>query len=180
MRVKAVVAFALAASAAAACGVGSYQGSDAGAAGSNTGASSGSATSPRALCSIVLASDYDQSCTLDSDCVEVGQVPQCPITTCDGCTTEAINRSAMAPYMSAFKRALASSSISGFCGCPCTGNAICRGGKCEEGFCEPSPSDTLPACANGGGTCVYSASTICNGTGPPDSCAYSDELCCLN
>jgi hypothetical protein len=28
--------------------------------------------------------------------------------------------------------------------------------------------------------CAYSANTTCNGMGPPDACAYSDEFCCLN
>lgn len=133
-------------------------------------------------CSIVLASDYDQSCVVDSDCVAVGQAPQCPATACDGCTTEGINRSAMAQYMTAFARAQASSPMGPFdvCGCPCESGAVCHSSKCQAAFCEPPPPDTLPACADAGGRCAYSANTTCNGAGPPDACAYSDEFCCLN
>jgi hypothetical protein len=53
-------------------------------------------------CTPVLAADYDQSCVVDSDCVAVGQVPSCPVNACDGCTTEAVNKSAATQYMTAF------------------------------------------------------------------------------
>jgi hypothetical protein len=162
LRVRAILAFALAATASAACGGSSYEGS-------------GSAP-----CRPVLASDYDQSCVVDTDCLTVGQVSQCPATACDSCATEAINQSAMAQYMSAFAQAFATSPRPGFCGCPCTVNGICRAGKCQAGYCEPGPADTLPACTDAGGQCDYAANTSCNGIGPPDSCAYSDEVCCLN
>jgi hypothetical protein len=46
----------------------------------------------RGACIPVLATSYDQSCTVDSDCVAVGEVPSCPAAACDGCTTQG-NRS---------------------------------------------------------------------------------------
>jgi hypothetical protein len=47
-------------------------------------------------------------------------------------------------------------------------------------LCSPPLTDTLSACTNLGGKCMYSANTTCNGMGPPGSCAYSDEVCCLS
>src|ERR1019366_5003103 len=133
-------------------------------------------------CSPVLASDYDQSCTVDTDCVEVGEVAECPATACDECTTEAINKNAMAQYMTALSPAFASEPAGEDCNCNCEGTAVCRGGKCQEGYCAPPSADTLPACADAGdagGVCVYSTNTGCSRMGPPDACAYSDEMCCL-
>ncbi len=130
-------------------------------------------------CSIVLASNYDQSCVVDTDCVAVGEVSSCPATGCDGCTTEAINKLTAPQYQAAFAAAFASRATDSFCGCPCESGAICRAGKCQAAFCGPPVSDTLPACADAGGRCAYSANTTCSGMGPPDACAYSDELCCL-
>ena len=140
----------------------------------------GTGTPKPASCNVVLASDYDQSCVVDTDCVGVGEVPMCPATACDGCLTQAINKSAMAQYMIALSQAFASESPGEACGCPCEGiGALCRGGKCQAAFCGPPLADTLPACANAGGACAYKANTTCNGIGLPDACAYSDEVCCL-
>lgn len=130
-------------------------------------------------CAVVLASDYDQSCAVDSDCVAVGEVASCPAEACDSCTTAAVNKSAAATYTTAFQRALASAPTGPACGCPCESGAVCRGGTCQAAYCAPPSSDTGPACADAGGICMYSANTTCNGEGPPDACAYSDEVCCL-
>jgi hypothetical protein len=131
-------------------------------------------------CSPVLASDYDQSCTVDTDCVAVGEISSCPASGCDGCTTEAVNKSVMAQYTAAFAQAFASGPSGPGCNCPCESGAVCRGGKCQAAFCGPPLTDTLSACADAGGQCAYSANTTCSGMGPPDACAYSDEFCCLN
>ena len=132
-------------------------------------------------CHVVLASDYDQSCVVDSDCVAVGQVNSCPANACSGCgPTAAINKSALASYQPALSSALASAS-DGTCACPneC-GIAVCRNGKCQDS-CIPPATDTLPACADAGGTCQYAAGpTDCSKPGPPDTCAYSDEVCCVD
>ncbi len=129
-------------------------------------------------CSVVLPSDYDQSCAVDDDCVEVGEVPSCPAGPCDGCTTQAINRDAQAAYAAAFSQAVGSGGP-GFCGCPCGGVAICRGGACKAGGCGPGPSDTLPACADAGGRCMYAANTTCT-EGLAGGCEYADEVCCID
>jgi len=136
-------------------------------------------TTDSASCSIVLASQYDQSCTVDSDCVPVGEVGSCPASACDGCWSAAINHCAAPQYMSALARVFASLPPGSACNCPAEGSpgAICRAGKCQL----PSfvADDTLPACADAGGQCALSAGITCNRMGPPDSCAYSDEVCCL-
>jgi hypothetical protein len=43
-----------------------------------------------------------------------------------------------------------------------------------------SPNDTLPACGDAGGKC-YFGETTCDPKrpGPPNACAYNDEICCL-
>ncbi len=129
-------------------------------------------------CTPVVAADYDQSCTVDSDCVAVGEVARCPASGCDSCATEAVSKSAAANYQAALSAAFASRSGGG-CNCPCESGAICRAGKCQAAFCGPDPNDTLPACANAGGWCAYSANTTCPGMGPSSWCAFSDEFCCL-
>jgi hypothetical protein len=131
-------------------------------------------------CTTVVASDYDQSCAVDTDCVAVGEVTQCPASPCDGCPSEAINASAMAKYETAIAPDFASEPSGQHCSCPCEGGAVCRNGKCQAAFCSPPTSDTLPACANTDGMCVYSANTTCDTMGPADACAYADEVCCLN
>ena len=185
VRVKAIVAFALAAIGNVGCGATPIQVPDAGAAGSggsNPGdGSADAASSNPGGCHAVLASDYDQSCVVDTDCVGVGEVPTCPVSACDGCLAQGINKNAVAQYLAALSQAFTSAPPGEQCACPCEGiGALCRGGKCQAASCSPPRSDTLPACANAGGTCAYRANTTCNATGPPDACAYSDEFCCLN
>jgi hypothetical protein len=129
-------------------------------------------------CAPVLAPAYDQSCTQDSDCVAVGEVPSCPASACAFCNTQGINQNALAAYAAAFARAVATVDGGGTCECPCESGAICRSGKCQSSGCAPAQADTLPTCAGAGGTCAYSANTTCGSAGPPDACAYSDEICC--
>ena len=130
---------------------------------------------------MISASNYDQSCNVDSDCVQVSAGDYCSTATCH-CGGSAINVRALAQFKAdVSKTPLGSGAVMGaICGCPCESGAVCRSGTCQPAFCLPPPTDTLPACAEAGGMCTYSAIIICNRTGPPDSCAYSDEVCCLN
>ena len=132
-------------------------------------------------CHVVLASDYDQSCVADSDCFAVDQVTSCPASVCMGCgPTAAINKSALASYQPTLSSSLASAS-GGECACPSGCDvAVCRNGTCQDG-CSAPAADTLPACANAGGTCQLAEGGLsCPKSGPPDACAYSDEVCCVN
>jgi len=127
---------------------------------------------------MISASNYDQSCTVDSDCVQVSAGNYCSATTCQ-CGGSAINVGALAQFKAdVSKTPLGSGALMGaICGCPCESGAVCRSGQCQAAFCGAPSADTLPACADAGGQCAYSMNTTCNGTGPPE-CAYSDE-CCL-
>jgi hypothetical protein len=127
-------------------------------------------------CTVVLPSDYDQSCAVDSDCIAVGQLGQCPASACDGCLTEAINKSVWSRYQTALHQAFATDPPVGMCNCPGMVVTCCRHGTCQGVGCF-SPADTLPACADAGGTCLPVAS--CGQPALPDACAYSDEMCCV-
>lgn len=182
MRVSKLLAIAMAASGIAACAATPLQVSDGGAIGSESGDGADSASDSTASgCIVVLASDYDQSCVVDTDCVSVGQVAKCPVTDCSGCYLVAINKGAAARYMTALSQAVVSGPPGPICNCPCeSGFAICRGGQCQAAPCGPPPGDTLAACSDAGGLCVYRANATCGGTALPGGCAYSDEMCCLN
>ena len=68
-----------------------------------------------------------------------------------------------------------------FCGTCNLGFAVCHGRRCQAALCTLDPSDTLPACTDAGGACQYAAGpTDCSKPGPPDACAYSDEVCCVD
>jgi hypothetical protein len=129
---------------------------------------------------MISASNYDQSCNVDSDCVQVSAGDYCSAATCT-CGGSAINVGSMAQFNAAVAKTPLGSgaldSVRVVCGCPCESGAVCRSGKCQAAFCGAPSADTLPACADAGGQCAYSMNTTCNGTGPPE-CAYSDE-CCL-
>jgi hypothetical protein len=71
--------------------------------------------------------------------------------------------------------------IGNVCGCGVPAGPCCRQGMCKAGFGDcSSPADTLPNCADAGGMCMpsilYSGCT----QGPSGSCAYADEVCCVN
>ncbi len=85
---------------------------------------------------LVQASNYDQSCQTDSDCVGVGEGYACECETVF-CVTAAINASAYTQWKSDVEVAQYVSTLQ--CGCPIgvvgatgkTGNACCSGGTCQ-------------------------------------------------
>jgi hypothetical protein len=126
----------------------------------------------------VFASNYDQSCRTDSDCVPVEEGNFCDPGSNNGCTNAAINQSALSRYNAALAQTQAGVCI-GLAGCPEEIGPCCRQGICTS-HCFAPPSDTLPGCADAGGWCSPFVVQCGNGEGPPDSCAYPDETCCLN
>ena len=90
----------------------------------------------------------------------------------------AINKSVMVQHMAAWEQAFASKTPGTACGCGGGQGPCCRSGKCTA-TCVSS-TDSLPACAGAGGGCVLSHGATCGTNGPPDACAYSDEMCCIN
>jgi hypothetical protein len=126
----------------------------------------------------ISASSYDRSCTVDTDCQEVTSTDYCTANCL--CGGSAINIGAVAAFNEDIgKTPLGSGTLSGACPCPSSFGPCCRGGTCTT-TCF-SPSDTLPSCADAGGTCLVSrpGGGTCTMNGPPEACAYSDEVCCL-
>jgi hypothetical protein len=81
----------------------------------------------------VLSSQYDQSCSRDSDCLAVNETVSCPATTCAFCETGVINKQAEGSYMKAFSAATAGVDLdAGRCNCPNSGEPCCRMGLCQH------------------------------------------------
>lgn len=130
---------------------------------------------------IIAAGDYDLSCASDSDCTLVRLGDLCsPVTEC---TTGVISQSALSKYQADVAQTYAAQCFVES-SCPIT-TGCCRNGQCVADMCFPQPGDTLPECADAGGICQNTGTlgeqAVCTGSnvGPPDSCAYSDETCCL-
>jgi hypothetical protein len=83
-------------------------------------------------CTVVLASDYDQSCATDDDCAMVGQVSACPVTECSLCRLWSINTGVLARYQANIAADMASVPPGQQCVCPREGLPCCRGGRCQQ------------------------------------------------
>ncbi len=128
---------------------------------------------------VLQASNYDQSCMTDLDCVGVAEGSFCQPN--PGCQNAAINKAALPRYVADVGKTYGGGSCTTFSfGCISYG-PCCRQGMCQMNTgCDAKPSDTLPACAEAGGACsTFVGSCGARDAGPPDSCAYSDEMCCL-
>jgi len=130
---------------------------------------------------VIAAENYDLSCTTDSDCTLVRLGDFCsPVTECQ---TGVISQSALSKYQADVARTYAAQCFV-LSSCPIT-TGCCRNGQCVADMCFPQPGDTLPECADAGGTCQNTGTlgeqAACTGpgAGPPDWCAYADETCCL-
>jgi hypothetical protein len=130
---------------------------------------------------MISASSYDQSCAVDTDCTTVTSTDYCAVNCLCGGST--ISVGALSQFNEdVSKTPLGSGALGGApCGCPSGSGPCCRHGICQLGGACSSPPDTLPACADAGGTCILGfIGLTCAPEGPPDACAYSDETCCLN
>jgi hypothetical protein len=78
----------------------------------------------------ISASDYDQSCNVDSDCVAVGEGNACfPCTII--CKGAPISRGALPAYQSDVSKTIgARETESVSCGCPLESTPCCRSGVC--------------------------------------------------
>ncbi|HEY4014102.1 MAG TPA: hypothetical protein VGM06_12240 [Polyangiaceae bacterium] len=130
----------------------------------------------------VLASDFDLSCAADSDCAMVTTGNYCGGSACL-CAVSAIRATAMDAFQAAVAKTPVGSGRATAFGCPCTAplGPCCRAGACTV-ECW-SPSDTLAACADAGGSCLPPGATCTRdfsggAVGPPDACAFPDEACC--
>ena len=121
----------------------------------------------------ILAANYDQSCQTDTDCVLIGEGNACSMV--NPCANAAISKAAYAKYQSD----IAAAPCFALAGCPASLPPCCRQGVCRTNDCS-SPADTLPACADAGGICSpFTTECGTKGAGPPGSCAFPDEMCCL-
>jgi hypothetical protein len=125
---------------------------------------------------VISASDYDDSCDADSDCVNVAVGNFC-YPGANSCPNGAISKKAYPKYQSDISKTYAAQCF-GLSGCRAGSIPCCRNGKCQTDPCF-SNSDTLPACSDAGGTCEYSITCSAPNIGPGNSCAYADEMCCL-
>jgi hypothetical protein len=133
---------------------------------------------------MILASNYDQSCAVDTDCVEVAAGDYCSsgLARCPG---SAINVHALAQFNSDIAKTPLGQGAwgdPGVCEAIWTGlPSCCRQGTCQwNSGCAPTPGDILPACSDAGGICILPFDFVCDHSGPPDACAYADETCCLS
>lgn len=151
-----------------------------------TEVASSTATAPATSTSsghcLIYADDYDQSCTVDQDCAQVAQGDYCG----DQCLCGelgVIRTTALAQFNAdVSKTPVGSGAVtpSHCAGCVSTAVGVCcRSGACTMGGGCVLPSDTLPACADAGGTCLFDESCGFSPAGPVNSCAYTDETCCL-
>jgi hypothetical protein len=126
----------------------------------------------------ISASSYEQSCTVDTDCTTVTSTDYCSANCL--CGGSAINVGALAQFNEDTAKTPLGSGALGGAACPCAPalGPCCRGGTCSA-TCF-SPADTLPACADAGGTCLLGTNSICSKPAPAGACAYSDEVCCVN
>jgi hypothetical protein len=128
----------------------------------------------------IAASAYDQSCQIDSDCVGIFAGDFCHPGA--ACPNAAINIAVVPRYQADIAKTFGAGSCAAVSSCGFFSPTCCRHGMCEiNTACSAAPADTLPACADAGGTCgIFITQCGNKGAGPPDSCAYPDEMCCLN
>jgi hypothetical protein len=131
---------------------------------------------------MIAASSYDQSCAVDSDCVQVTPGDYCGDDRCL-CDVAAISATALAQFDADVSKTPVGLGAVRYEPCSCgniSGGVCCRTGACTRN-CVSAPSDTLASCADAGtsgGRCVMASEVTCAQPGPPNSCAYSDEICC--
>jgi hypothetical protein len=87
---------------------------------------------------LIEASNYDQSCKTDSDCIAVGEGNACYACVIE-CTSAAINISAHAQYLADVANTTGGSQSGVTCGCPIAFTPCCRGGTCHADFACQNP-----------------------------------------
>ncbi len=99
---------------------------------------------------LIQASNYDQSCQADSDCIAVGEGNACYPCAID-CTSAAINKSAEAHYKEDVAKTPAGVAQTGtICGCPAEFYPCCRGGTCHADLQCQNPLPVTDAAADTG------------------------------
>jgi hypothetical protein len=81
-------------------------------------------------CGTIMASDYDQSCATDADCVTEPEGDFCVPNRCTDCPNAVISVKAQAQYEADLASKIPKPSI---CPCPSGPIAVCNNGKCTAG-----------------------------------------------
>jgi hypothetical protein len=105
---------------------------------------------PDAAVKVIQASDYDQTCAVDTDCVGIVEGSTCNACTLN-CSNAAIRKSAMAQYNADTTNILTAAFE--LCPSSCGGPeaACCRGGLCHWGYPTcPYPTGILETDAGAG------------------------------
>jgi hypothetical protein len=101
---------------------------------------------------LIQASNYDQSCKADSDCIAVGEGNACDSCAID-CTNAAINKSAETQYKEDVAKMPAGVAQTGpVCSCPVEFDPCCRGGTCHADLQCQAPLPVTDAAADTGMT----------------------------
>jgi hypothetical protein len=112
---------------------------------------------------LILATQYDQSCAHDDDCVGVFQGT---ITCCSGCPNAAINKKDIGKYLADFDDLKPSCSASDACGLDCAfTEAFCATGRCKVrigSICDVDPTACSGTSSGGAGGSTSTTSS----TGP--------------
>jgi hypothetical protein len=137
---------------------------DAGTLGADTGLDGEAGTGPDASC-FIEPSQYDQSCLVDSDCIEfisgvapylgLGGLPVVAGNYCASmclCRSRTISRSAATQYWTDVSHTpLGSGSISAeACGCAMSPPACCQNGKCTTAACRNQTDDSGTGASDAG------------------------------
>ena len=137
-------------------------------------ASPGICSSPNASGGYIQASNYDQSCKSDFDCIAVGEGYVCNECTL-ACGIATINAGARAQYLAAFAGTPAGDG--GFlCGCPEFSGPCCLGGTCQVGF--QCIDDVVVGTADGSAGPPPGPTYCSPDAGPVASCTGSNVLEC--
>jgi len=116
---------------------------------------------------LIQASNYDQSCTTNSDCIAVGEGNACYVCEIE-CTSAAINKSAESQYKADVAKTPAAEG-GALCGCPAEFGPCCRGGTCHADLQCQNPLPVADAAADTGAD----AATDGGGSTDADACAPS-------
>jgi hypothetical protein len=91
------------------------------------------------VCGAISTSDYDQSCTADSDCVLEPSGDFCQSNHCSNCIGGAISVKVQAQYEADLASKISAPAL---CPCPSPHSPVCTQGKCAiGGVLLPQPSD---------------------------------------
>ena len=128
---------------------------------------------------LFLASNYDQSCSVDSDCALVVSTDYCGDQVCQ-CPDSPISLAGRDKFNADIANTPLGSGMLQWpvCACEAPLPVCCSGGSCTT-YCGGSSS----TCGAAGGSCM-DVTSCPHGAGPADSCPASASrpalLCCLN